>query len=165
MRRSTLRTLVVLGLALALAATSSEAQEKGKIGDKGVEMILKQEIVKLEDVEGHVLVMYESKRYDLNGGSIAMINGVNDVIKGNGVTRGYFRFTEADGDMLLGKYEGKVTTAASGGKPVTISEGTWSGTRGTGKWQNREATGTFKNQAVGDGVVVGNWEGTWEAKR
>jgi hypothetical protein len=165
MKHSALMTLILLGLIVAVGVTASDAQDKGKLGDKGITMTLKQEVVKLDDTEGHVLALFESKRYDLDSGSVSINNGVSDVIKGNGVVRGYFKFIEKDGDILLGKFDGKVTTTTSGGKPVTTGEGTWSSSRGTGKWQNRQATGTYKSKVAGEGVSVTEWEGSWEVKR
>src|SRR4030095_16066183 len=103
-------------------------------------MTLRQRVVKVDDTEGHVLVSYKNKRYDLSRGSIAIIDGVNDLTKGNGVGHEYFKFIEKDGDILFGKFDGKITTTLSGGKPVATGEGTWSSTRGTGTWLNRQVT-------------------------
>jgi hypothetical protein len=95
----------------------------------------------------------------------ALVRGTNDLIKGNGTSRGYFRLLETDGDLLFGTYESTVQTVAVDGRSTTSSQGKWLATKGTGKWQNRNAAGTFKSKVIGDGMSLTEWEGIWDVKR
>jgi len=155
----------VLAAVLLLAfAVPTLAQEK--FGDKRVYHTIKSEAIPIADKEGHVLVVSETRGYDLQRGSNAVNRVVGDLIKGNGRTFGYGTLTETDGDLLYYSFEGKVTTlTGSTGKPSTSAEGTWMSTGGTGKWKDREARGTWKNATVAPDTSLAEWEGTWQLKK
>src|SRR5262249_11823186 len=114
----------------------------------------------------HVLVVSETRGYDLQRGSNAVNRVVSDLVKGNGRTFGYGPLTETDGDLLYYSFEGKVTTVAGPtGKPSVTAHGTWTSTGGTGKWKDRDARGTWKNGVVGPDTALAEWEGTWQPNK
>ncbi len=152
--------------AVILLTFSAPAFAQEKFGDKRVYHVVKSEAIPIADQEGHVLVVAETRGYDLQRGSNAVNRVVSDLVKGNGRSFGYGTLTETDGDLLYYSFEGKVTTlTGSTGKPSTTAEGTWMSTGGTGKWKDRDARGTWKNAAVGPDTSLAEWEGTWRLKK
>jgi hypothetical protein len=147
-----------------LVGSIAVAQER--IGDKRIYHTIKAEAFPIADKEGHVLVISETRGYDLQRASNAVNRVVSDLVKGNGRAFGYGTMTEKDGDLLHYSFDGKVTTIAdAAGKPSTTAEGTWILTGGTGKWKDRDARGTWKNTAVDAATSTAEWEGTWQPKR
>lgn len=155
--------LIVIGAIVALTGTSAIAQEK--FGDTRVNVTVKSEIIRLDDVEGHVITIFESKGYDLRRGTHVINRGTSDVVKGNGSHRGYTKTFYPDGNVNFGQWEGKVTTAVVDGKPVTTFAGTWTLIKGGGEWANREASGTYRGKGIGEGISLTEWEGEWRLKR
>jgi hypothetical protein len=158
------RGFVLAAVILFTFSAPTLAQEK--YGDTRVYHTIKSEAVPIPDQEGHVLVLTETRGYDLQRHSNAVNRYVLDLVKGSGRAFGYGAVTETDGDVLYYTIEGKVTTAAgSTGKPSTTAEGTWTSTGGTGKWKDREARGTWKSAVVGPDTSLTEWEGTWQPKK
>jgi len=158
------RALAFSAALCLVLATSSLAQER--MGDKRVYHVIKSETFEIPDKEGHVMIVSETRGYDLGEGRNALNRVVSDLVKSNGRTFGYGTVTEKDGDLLHYSFEGKVTTVVgASGKPATSAEGTWILTGGTGKWKERDAQGSWKSAAVGPGTTLAEWEGTWGPKR
>jgi hypothetical protein len=155
--------IMIAALILGLAPATVTAQEK--FGDSRVQVTVKAEVVRLDDVEGHTLVTFQNKGYNLKAGTWMVTNGTSDLVKGNGTGRGYTTTYYPDGVMNYTSWEGKTTTTVVDGKSIATSEGTWRLISGTGEWRNREGGGTWKSRAVGDGVSFVEWEGEWRPKR
>jgi hypothetical protein len=155
--------LILIGAVIGFANRPVGAQEK--MGDSRVQVTIKAEIVRLDDVEGHVVTHFESKGYNLRLGTWTLNRGTSDLIKSNGTAQGYTKTSYPDGAVSFSKWEGRTTTTMVNGKAVTTSAGTWSLISGTEEWRNREAGGTWKSKAVGDGISFVEWEGEWRPKR
>ena len=160
-----MKRVFVLAAGVCLMITSfAVAQEK--FGDKRIYHTIKSEAFPIADKEGHVLVVSETRGYDLQSGGNAVNRVVVDLVKGNGRNFGYGTLTEKDGDLLHYAFEGKVSTVSdAAGKPATTAQGTWNSTGGTGKWKDREASGTWKSAAVDAQTSISEWEGTWRTKK
>jgi hypothetical protein len=161
--------MVIRALTLAvgmIVAVTGHSLAQETMGDKRVNTATKVEVVRVDDVEGHVLLLIESKGYDLGSGNVVINKAVADLVKGNGRHWGYVKTLYKDGDISHSRFEGEVMTRpGSDGKPQTRAEGTWSMISGTGKWENRTARGTYKSTNVAEGMNFVEWEGAWESKR
>ena len=150
----------------ALGLTTSLAQEKTKIAGKRYGVSTKREVIKVDDTEGHALLLTESKGVDVVTGAQFVSRGFGDYVKGNGPHWGYGRAVHPDGDVVFSKFEGKMTTTLSpAGKPITTFEGTFSFIKGTGKYENAHGGGTFKGKVIGPGIYTYDWEGEYFIKK
>lgn len=137
----------------------SAAQEQIKLKDKRYWVPIKSEIIKVDDIEGHIIQSGESKGIDVGSGAISISKGVFDLVKGNG-THWSYTTTKAPDGTIFTKAQGKVTTTLSPeGKPITTAEGTWSYVKGTGKYEGLQGSGTWKLKMVGEGISLMDWEG------
>lgn len=161
--RATVVLIVLSAILLGLTTAAVVAQEK--LADSRVQVTTKVEVVRLDDVEGHTIAIFENKGYNLKYGSWTLNRGTNDVIKGNGTARGYTTTHYPDGAITYSSWEGKSTMIVVDGKPVSTSSGTWKLLSGTGIWKDREGGGTWKAKVVGEGVSFVEWEGEWRPKR
>ena len=85
----------------------------------------------------------------------------SDLTKGNGPHQGYVKF-EKDGDSILAKWSGKVTTTTPAeGTPVTSFAGTFTYVSGTGQFQGIKGEGTFKGSFTGKDTYTTDWQGAY----
>jgi hypothetical protein len=155
-----------IGVLLAVVMTAAPGSAQERFGDKRVYHAHRTEILRIDDVEGHELIVAENHGYDVALGNVTITRAVSDLVKGNGRTSGYATMTEPDGDRVFYTFEGQVTTRLSGaGRPLTTIDGTWVVTGGTGKWDHRVARGTFKDTVVAPMSTVSDWTGTWEPRK
>jgi len=160
--------LISLASIFALGVTTSIAQEKIKISGKHYGVTTKVEVIEVDDTEGHILSIAESKGVDVVTGDYFVNRGFVDHVKGNGLFIGYQKTVDKDGDVTFRKFEGKSTTTLSPeGKPITITEGTFSFIKGTGKWENIHGGGTSKAKSIGPGmgIFMDDWEGEYFIKK
>ena len=149
-----------------LAVTTSLAQEKTKISGKRYGVSSSSGTVKVDDTEGHIISVGESKGFDVATGAQFYNESFNDLVKGTGTHRGYGKAVYPDGDVSRYTFEGKInTTHLSMGKPVTTFEGTFSITGGTGKYENAKGGGTYIGQFIGEGIFTYDWEGELVLKK
>jgi hypothetical protein len=168
MLKSKKLTLLLISLAsiFIFGLTGSLAQEKTKIEGKIFLVNIKYEVIKLDDVEGHVLVEHGWKGVDVVSGSQVFMSGHSDYVKGNGPHRSYSKMVDPDGDVSFNKAEGRTTTTLSPeGKPVTTIKGTFSFIRGTGKYENIHGGGKYKGKVIGPGMLTYEWEGEYFIKK
>lgn len=168
MLKSKKLTLLLISLAsiFIFGLTGSLAQEKTKMSGKIFVVNIKYEVIKLDDVEGHVLVEHGWKGVDVVAGSLLFMSGHSDYVKGNGPHRTYSKVVYPDGDIIFIKAEGRTTTTLSPeGKPVTTIKGTLSFIRGTGKFENIQGSGTYKGKVIGPGILTYEWEGEYFIKK
>ena len=157
--------LISLAAIFALGVTTSLAQEKIKFSGKRYGVSTKREVIKVDDTEGHILLLTESRGVDVVTGARFISRGFGDYVKGNGTHRGYGKAVTPEGDVTFNTFEGKTTTTLSPeGKPITTIEGTFSFTRGTGKWENVHGGGTYKGKVMGEGIYTYDWEGEYYIK-
>lgn len=157
--------LLILSQMVVLGLTPATVIAQEKIGDSRVQVITKLELIRLDDVEGHTIAIFENKGYNVKTGSWTLNRGTNDLIKGTGTAQGYTTTHYPDGAISYASWEGKATMTVVDGKPTPTSSGTWKLVSGTGDWKNREGGGTWKAKVVGDGVSLVEWEGEWRPKR
>ena len=160
--------LLVISLAsiFALGLTSSLAQEKTKFAGKRFGVITKAEVIELNDTEGHILTLGESKGIDFTTGDQFVSSQFGDWVKGNGPHWGYSKVITPDGDVAFNTFKMQVTTILSPqGKPISTFEGTWSFTKGTGKYENVQGGGTFKGKMIGPETYMYDWEGEYSIKK
>ncbi len=154
--------LISLAAILALGVETSLAQEKTKISGKRYGVTMKTEVIQVDDTEGHVLLLTESRGVDVVMDGRFISRGFSDYVKGNGIHRGYSKTIDPEGDVAFATYEGKTTTTLSPeGKPITTIEGTFSFTRGTGKWENVHGGGNYKGKVIGEEIYTYDWEGEY----
>jgi hypothetical protein len=168
MLKSKKLTLLLISLAsiFIFGLTGSLAQEKTKMSGKIFLVNIKYEVIKLDDVEGHVLVEHGWKGVDVVAGSLIFMSGHSDYVKGNGPHRTYAKMVDPDGDVSFVKAEGRTTTTLSPeGKPVTTIKGNMSFIRGTGKFENIQGGGTYKGKVIGPGILSYEWEAEYFIKK
>ena len=108
--------------------------------------------IKIDDVEGHVIAVYENKQVwvsEITGvRTTAVSKGVMDfnIKNGQGTMKGYTVMTYPDGDKSFTSYEGKRV-----GKG--ISKGTYSYQGGTGKYKGCTGGGTWEGKALERGIA------------
>ncbi len=158
--------LISFSAIFALGVTTSLAQEKTKIEGKILLVNTKYEVIKLDDIEGHVLVQHGWKGVDVVTGAQVFTSGSSDYVKGNGTHRTYSKMVDPDGDVSFNKAEGRTTTTLSPeGKPVTTIKGAFSFIRGTGKYENIHGGGKYKGKLIGPGILTYEWEGEYFIKK
>ncbi len=107
---------------------------------------------------GVSVVTGEQKSPDASwDGATLTIWGVADTVKGNGVSRGYFRNVHANGDLDYGTNEGTVTMSGTD----SIMTGTWRFTGGTGKFANITGNGVFSGKQTSPTDSGGSWSGSY----
>ena len=96
------------------------AGESGKITMREVHYSPTAHVVKVPDVEGHIIVAYEGKGiafYEKWGACLAIEIGTFDILKGEGSGQGYSHYTFPDGSTITMNWEGKIRPGGA--------EGTW----------------------------------------
>jgi hypothetical protein len=153
-------TIMILSLILAVGVVNSIAQEKIKMKDKTYWVDTKAETMKIDDIDGHLILISEVKGINVGSGAISVSRSTMDVVNWNGTSVGYSTTTDSDGDSTYAKAQGKViTTLSPQGKPVMIMEGSWSMIKGTGKYAGFQGGGPYKLKVIGPGISVMDWEG------
>jgi hypothetical protein len=152
--------LISFALIFAFGVMTSVAQETVKLKDKRYLFITKMEVMKIDDTEGHIMQITETKGVDVGSGNVSFSRSFWDVAKGNGTVQGYTTVMDPDVvNVRFLKTQGKVTTTLSpAGKPITTMEGTFSHIKGTGKWEGFQGDGTWKLKMIGEGISVMDWE-------
>ena len=157
--------LISLGLIFAFGVMTSIAQEKMKRSDKRYWFTIKTEVMKIDDTEGHVILIQEQRGVDVGSGMVIHIKQSFDLVKGNGPFQGYSTNYYPDGSKMFFMGQGKLTTILSPeGKPIVTSEGTRSVIKGTGKWEGFQGSETLKYKAIAEGIGVLDWEGEYTKK-
>ena len=160
--------ITTLILILAFGVTLSAAQEKIKTKSKVYCVFTKFEQMKPDDTEGHTMSFYEAKGAGTESSEefTVFMQGMSDLIKGNGSHHGYSKITDKDGHFYFHKWQGKVAaTKSPEGKTALKWEGTWFITRGSGKWENAKGEGTYKGWFIGQGIFTYISEGEYSIKK
>ena len=153
-------------LLIVLGAASTVAQETTKISGKMTATYTSMDSVVVGDVPGHMMTLSTAEGTNASTGENPFMDGAKlldmssgDLVQGNGTDRGYARFT-MDGDMVIAKYEGKVTTVMDADdNPTTSFEGTWAYTKGTGKFENITGEGTYSGKMTSKKGFSVEWYG------
>ncbi len=166
-------TALFIGLALllAVAPTSSNAQEMTKVAGKINLTYTHQDSIVVGDTEGHVLSFDMSEGTNVSiaddefmEGAQVTIYAFSDLVAGNGPHEGYAKFAK-NGDTTFAKWQGKVTTTLSAeNTPVTTFEGTSTWIKGTGKFENIQGTNTYKGGFISKTEYEVEWAGEYTIK-
>jgi len=163
-----LALLVSVAVVLALAATTSIAQQKIKVSGKMTQTYTKQEKLDIGDVEGHTMTLAQESGTNVSTGEHKMLDGAelvnmmfSDLVKGNGPHQGYVTLTK-DGDTVMASWNGNVTTVMSKeGKPNITFKGTFTWIKGMGQYANIQGTGTYSGSFISETTNVAEWEGEY----
>jgi len=157
-----------LVLACVLVASNLYAEQPTKISGKITAEITRQDTVAVDDTEGHNMYLQVSEGTNSGDGEEgfmagALVNNVAfaDIVQGNGIHRGYVKFTK-DGSSTFASWEGKVTTTPTSDSTSVIShEGTFSYTGGTGQFKNIKGGGKYRGKYTSTGGYVTEWQGEY----
>ena len=147
--------LITLAFGVALVADAL-AGEKVKVVRRNANHMTTFQAVKVGDVEGHNLYLFEAKGITFDekwGVGLDAVTGTMDDMNGESTGVGYDTFTFPDGSTFTARWEGK-------GGP-SGSQGTWTCIKGTGKFAGMQGHGTWKTSNVGPGQFVGDDEGEY----
>ena len=157
--------LISLGLIFAFGVMTSAAQETVKLKSKNYTFTIKQEVMKVDDTEGHVIVIAELKGIDVASSMVSHIKAFLELVKGTGTVQAYVTEYYPDGSKMFIKNQGKNTTTLSPeGKPIMTGEGTGSLIKGTGKWEGFQGGETWKYKGIAEGIGVIDVEGEYTKK-
>jgi hypothetical protein len=165
MERFPLRRIAVLLIILvpifALGVMNPISAEEIKLSDTRYWFTTKMEVIKLDDTEGHIIQITESKGVDVGRRDLAVSRNIWDLVKGTGTMRGYTTMMDSDGRVTrFFKQEGKAAyTVSSEGKHAMTGEGWWTLIKGVGKWEGVTGGGTWKLKMISEGIFVMDWEG------
>ena len=157
-----LRNIFILTIAVVfIFSISTFAMAGEKIKSHGTTVTTKYEMMKVGDVEGHVIMISESKQVFFNDISGEKYFGTaHNIIDGNMKTgvawlKGYGVNTYPNGDKSFRSVEGK---------PVGKGhwKGTWKLTGGTGKFKGATGGGTWESKTLEQGVTYNEVEGEVE---
>jgi hypothetical protein len=153
---------ISLALIFAFGVMTSFAQETVNLKTKNYTFTIKSEVMKVDDTEGHVIIISELKGIDVASGMVSHIKAFLDLVKGNGTVQAYVTEYYPDGSKMFIKTQGKNTTTLSPeGKPMMAGEGTGSLIKGTGKWEGFQGSQTWKLKGIAEGIVLIEVEGEY----
>ena len=147
--------LITLAFGVVLVGDAL-AGERGKWATRNVNHTTTFQSVKVGDVEGHTLQLFEAKGIAFHerwGVGLATVTATFEDMNGEWRGGGFTHFTFPDGSTYTNRWEGK--GGASGG------EGTWTGVQGTGKLAGMQAHGTWKSDTVVPGQFYSDEEGEY----
>lgn len=109
-----------------------------------INYISKVEIIPIEDVEGHMVGVYQRRGLALfdDGGVATETSCASfDGIKGKGTFQGYSKLTYEDGSTTVSKYQGRMWRIQDG--KIRLEEGSGEYVRGTGRFKGITGTLTW----------------------
>ena len=143
-----LMALVVFAMGVLLVGDAL-AGESGKASGRLVAYGTTFHVLKVPDVEGHTITMYEGKGIGFSekwGNYLYTFMGTLDVIKEISSSQAYLHATFPDGSTYTVKVEGKG------------AKGTFTFIKGTGKLEGIQGGGTFKSYPLDPNQWYTDWE-------
>jgi hypothetical protein len=144
-----------------LAPATTAIAKKEKFKARSVSQISKMHVIKVGDVEGHIIAVYERRGLAFFDGEVATFlnRAMYDMTKGKGTAEGYVTYTFEDGSTTISKFQG--TLAPSEGKRITAEgtfifiggSGRFEGIKGDGKWTAKSYTPYTKEETKSDLIV------------
>lgn len=133
--------IMLIAVWLLVPATQASAKEE-KFKARSVSQITKMDVIKVGDVEGHIIAVYERRGLAFLDGEVATFlnQGMLDMTKGKGTGEGYAMYTFEDGSTTVSKWE--ATLAPIEGKRIT-AEGTFTFIGGSGRFEGIKGEGKF----------------------
>ena len=138
--------ILLIAAWLLVPATPAMAK-KVKFKCRIVSQITNIHVIKVGDVEGHIIAILERRGLCfLNGEVGSYVNWVrSDSIKGKGTHVGYNRITYEDGSTTDAKFEG--TSAPLEGRRYT-GKGTFTYTGGSGRFEGIKGSGSYTFKTI-----------------
>lgn len=163
--RTTVKVLGLLGIlliaALVLAGASPVMAKTEKVTYRNVNQMTKIHVIKVGDVPGHIIAVFERRGLGLFDGEVAVYHGTQmlDSTKGKGTLQGYIMYTFEDGSTMVSKVEGNVTPlkdkriSSKGTFTYIGGTGRFEGIKGSGTWSARSYTPNTKDETKSDVIV------------
>jgi hypothetical protein len=148
-------SLITLAFAVTLVADAL-AGERGKWATRNVNHTTTFQAVKVGDVEGHTLQLFEAKGIAFHekwGVGVTTVTAALEDMNGEWTGGGFTHFTFPDGSTYTHRWEGKGGASGSGG--------TFTGVQGTGKLAGMQAHGTWKSYTVVPGQFYSDEQGEY----
>ena len=139
--------ILLIAAWLLVPATPAMAK-KVKFKCKIVTQITKIHVIKVGDVEGHIIAISQRRglRFSDEGEVGSYVNWVrSDTIKGKGTHVGYNRITYEDGSTTVAKFEG--TSAPLEGRRYT-GKGTFTYIGGSGRFEGIKGSGSYTYKTI-----------------
>jgi len=157
--------ILIIAALLLVPATQARAKSE-KVEGRAITQITKMHVIKVGDVDGHVIGAFERRGLGfINGEVTTYLNrGMFDYIKGKGTAEGYTTYTFEDGSTTVAKFQGTVTptkdkrSTAKGTYSYIGGSGRFEGIKGGGSWTVMRYTPYTAEETKGDVIV--NFTGT-----
>ena len=142
-------TISVLGgitilfmLALLLLPATQAVAKTEKVKGRNVSQITQMHVFKVDDVDGHVIAIYERRGLGFFDGEVAtyLNRAMLDSTKGKGNVEGYVIYTFEDGSTTVSKFQG--TMEPREGKKFN-GKGTYTYIRGSGRFEGIGGSGSW----------------------
>ena len=157
----------ILFIAALLLVPATQARAKSeKVEGRSFTQITRIHVIKVGDVDGHVIGVFERRGLGSVNGEVAkyLNRGMFDYIKGKGTAEGYTTYTFEDGSTTVAKFQGTVTptkdkrSTAKGTYSYIGGSGRFEGIKGGGSWTVMRYTPYTAEETKGDVIV--NFTGT-----
>ncbi len=160
---TTKRNLGIIGILLIavwlLVSTTPAVAKKEKVKTRNVSQITKMHVIKVGDVDGHIIAVYERRglAFFVDGGVGTYLNrGMFDMTKGKGTAQGYVTHTFEDASTTNSTWQGTIAPregkrlAAEGTYTYIGGSGRFEGIEGGGKWTAKSFTPYTKDETKSD---------------
>ena len=133
---------ILLIAALLLVPVTPAVAKTEKVKGSNVSQITQMHVFKVDDVDGHVIAIYERRGLGFFDGEVAtyLNRAMLDSTKGKGNVEGYVIYTFEDGSTTVSRFQG--TLEPREGKKFT-GKGTYSYIRGSGRFEGIEGSGSW----------------------
>jgi len=157
---SAIRAMAVIALVAfflgVIVVGDAPAGEKGRVVNRETYFASSIPSVKVPDVDGHALYLYDAKGISFNekwGVAVIASGGMLDYIKGTGSNQGYSHFTFEDGSTITASWKGESKgETAPGTAGRREASGNWTYIKGTGRFEGIQGGGTWKSHILGSGL-------------
>ena len=145
-RKMTITVLGLIGIfliaALIMVPTTQAGEKTEKLKGRVVSQLTKVHVIKVGDVEGHIIGIYERRGLNFINGEVASYKtcGTFDSTKGKGTFKGNGIVTYKDGSTTVSKTQGTSERQEDG---TTIGKGTFSYIRGSGRFAGIKGDGSY----------------------
>lgn len=159
--------VIVTTIIFGFTATPAMAEYSNISGSFESVKYTKQEVIPVPQSQGHIIMLTNAATMNSDTSDTGFMNGANVVIseivdldQGNGSSNGYVTFTMKNGDEIVCKINGNIsTTMSADGQPKTGFTGKWSYISGKGKYANITGSGNYQGHFVAQDEFVVNWNG------
>jgi len=152
---------VFLIAALILVPATPAMAKKEKFKGRHISQITKIHVIKVGDVEGHIIGIFQRRGLNFINGEVATYKscGTLDITKGKGTAEGYTQITYEDGSMTVAKFQGTLEplkgkrSTGKGTFSYIGGSGRFEGIKGGGSWTSKSFTPYTKEETKSDSIV------------